>query len=70
MERALDLPLRRELVGAAPDAAREPREIRCAECRRLDALRPHDGDAEQVGLELHQQVVDTRAAVDAQLGDR
>ena len=57
----------RECVGRVPEADRQPGQVRRAERRRLGHLRPHDGDAEQVGLKLQQAVVGGRAAVDAQL---
>ena len=44
----------RERVGRVPEADRQAREVRRAERGRLGDLRPHDGDAEQVGLELQQ----------------
>ena len=56
--------------GVLPVADREPGEIAGAERRGLEHLGPHDRHAEQVGLELHQQVVRRRAAVDAQLAQR
>ena len=55
-----------KLVGVRPHAGRESGEARGAERGRLDHVGPLDGNAEHVGLKLHQPVVVRRAAVDAQ----
>ncbi len=47
-----------------PDA--QTCQIRGPECRGLGHARTHHGHAEQVGLKLHQQIVDARAAVRAE----
>jgi hypothetical protein len=46
------------------------RETHRAERRRLGNDRTDDGDAEHVGLELHQHIVDGRAAVDLEHVER
>ncbi len=55
----------RDRAPADPDA----REVGGAERGRLRRLGEHDGNAEDVGLELHQPRVRGGAAVDAQLGE-
>ena len=71
LEAPVDAPLAATISsGAAPEADREAGEVGRAERRRLGDRGPDDGHAEQVGLELHEQVVGGRAAVDAQLGER
>ena len=52
--------------GRRPEAGAEAREVCGAQRRGFGDLRAHDRHAQQVGLELHQQVVGRRAAVDAQ----
>jgi hypothetical protein len=37
--------------------------------RRLDELRPHDRRAQEIGLELHEQIVPAGAAVHTHLGE-
>src|SRR5262245_44872843 len=69
LEAALAAPLPRELVAALPEADGEPGEVRRAERGRLRHLRPDDWRADQVGLELHHEIVAGGAAVHAQLGD-
>ena len=56
----------RDLVGAGGQAGQVGRAQGC----RLDHPGAHHRNAEQVGLELHEQVVDAGAAVHAQLGHR
>ena len=62
--------LRASSSGEDQKPTAEPREIRGAQRRGLGDARAHDGHAEHVGLELHQQIVRGRAAVDAQLDER
>ena len=57
----------RERFSGAPEADRQPREVRRAERRRLGHLRAHDCDAEQVGLKLQQRVVHRCPAIHSQL---
>src|SRR5690606_41325947 len=59
--------LERALVGPVADG--EPGGVGRAERRRLRYARPHDGHAQEVRLELHQQLVRNHAAVDAQPAD-
>src|SRR5664280_2490061 len=58
------------LFGVPPIADGEAGEIRGAEGGRLEDLGPDDGHAEEIGLELHEELVRGGAAVDAQLGQR
>ena len=67
LEAAVDAPVRADLGRVLPEADGEAGEVRGAEGRRLEDLGPHDGDAEEVRLELHEEVVRGGAAVDAQL---
>ena len=64
------LPLRGQLVGGRVHAGGQAGQVGRAQRGGLGHLRPHHGDAQQVGLELHQQVVDAGAAVHAQLRHR
>ena len=64
------LSFRAQRFGAGPEARRQPGEIRRAQRRRLCHPRPHHRNAQHVGLELHQQIVHRRAAVDAQRLER
>ena len=62
-----------QAVAVRPDAGREPGRVGGAERGRLDDLRADDGDAEDVGLELHQHVVarlppSTRSSVELATG--
>src|SRR2546425_5585646 len=66
-EAPLELPVRRDLVARLPQVDGQAGEIGGAERRGLQHFRPHHRDAEQVGLELHQQVVGGSPAVDAHL---
>ena len=66
LEPAVEPPLR-AISSTSPEADGEPGEVRRAEGGGLRDRGPHDRHAEQVGLELHQQVVGRGAAVDAQL---
>src|SRR5262249_52070383 len=59
-------PVVADVVLAGPEAGREARRVRRAERCRLGDDRPDDRNAEQIGLELHQQVVGDHAAVDLQ----
>ena len=69
-EAALGLPQRRQFLGALVDARGQARQVGRAQGRGLHAGRAHYGNAQQVGLELHEQVVDAGAAVHAQFADR
>jgi len=57
----------RDLVDAGPEAGGKAGKVSRALRRRFEDRRAADGDAEQVGLELHEQIVGRSAAVDAQL---
>ena len=57
-----------DLIPALPEANRQSCEIGGAQCGRLDNLGTDDGGADQVLLELHQEIVARSAAVHAQLG--
>ena len=58
-------------TAVAPEADREPGERRRAERGHLEHARAaRTGTPEHVGLELHQEVVAARAAVDAQRVER
>ena len=69
LEPAIDLPRLGELRGRFPEADRQAGQERGAEGGGLDDLGPDDRHAEDVGLELHQQVVGRGAAVHAQLAE-
>ena len=59
---------RLELRRVLPNAGGEAREVGRSERRRLRGSRALDRDAEHVGLELHQEVVEARTAVDVEAG--
>src|ERR1044071_1671408 len=63
-------PVLAQVLLVAPEARREPGRVRRAERGGLGHLRPDDWHAEQVGLELHQQVVLHHAAVDLERFER
>ena len=63
VEPLADLPGLADLLAVLPETDREPREERSAERGGVDHARPLDGHAEQVRLELHEQVVLRGAAV-------
>ena len=66
LEAPVELPGLAQVVGRLPDPGAEAGQERGAEGGGLDDLRPLDGYAEQVGLELAEQVVRAGAAVDGQ----
>ena len=66
----VDLPLQRDFLLVLPEADGEPGEIGGAERGGFRDARPHHRHAEEVGLELHQQIVGARAAVHAQFLER
>src|SRR5512138_1463231 len=70
LEALADLPRAADLLAILPHSDGEAGEEGGAERRRLDEPRPLDGDAEQVRLELHEQIVLAGAAVDPERGDR
>jgi len=47
-------PLFRDFLAARPHAGGEARQVRRAQRRGLEDPRTHDGDAEQIRLELHE----------------
>src|SRR5580658_2226249 len=55
-----------KIVGTGPESGGEAGEISRAQRGGLRDLRADDGDAEDIGLELHEQIVDGGAAIDAQ----
>ena len=59
-----------QLVDVLPDAERQAREVRRAEARRLRRVGADDRHVEDVGLELHQEIVLRRAAIDLQRRNR
>src|SRR5438552_10532621 len=63
-EEPLEAPPGEELLRRPPHPLSESRERGGAERRGLHDVRTRNGDAEQVGLELHQEVVRRGAAVD------
>ncbi len=69
-EAPVERPQRRQLAFGLPEAGAEAGERGRAERRRFRVRRAQHGNAEQVRLELQQQVVARRAAVDAQLRQR
>ena len=69
LETAFGLPGARYLVGGGVPADAQTGQEGGTERRRLQHRRAHDRQAQQVGLELHQEVVGSRAAVHAHLRD-
>lgn len=65
LESALLLPLRCELVAITPVANGEASEIRRAKGRRLCVAGSNDRYAENIGLNLHQEIVARGATVDS-----
>src|SRR5262245_10014309 len=55
-----------EIFGTLPDTGRQAGKTGSAERSRFDDGGALDGDAEDVGLELHEEIVRTRAAIDLQ----
>src|SRR5436189_5744581 len=68
LEALLRLPMRGELFARLPQIDREPSEIGGAERGGFQHLGPHHRYAEEIRLELHQEVVRRGAAIYAQLG--
>src|SRR5688572_10782500 len=69
-EALVEPPEGRQLFLRLPEARAEARECRGAEGRGLGVHRAQHGHAEQIRLELQQQVVACRAAIDSQLRQR
>ena len=67
---ALGAPLLREFVQPGVQAGVQAGQVGRAQRGGFDHGRPHHRDAQQVGLELHQQVVDAGAAVHPQFAHR
>src|SRR5882672_1642679 len=67
LEALRDFPLFRDFLAARPHATGQARQVRRSQRRGLEHSRTHDGDAEQIRLELHEEVVRGGATVDAQL---
>ena len=57
-------PVRAQVLDLRPEADRQAGGVGRAEGRRLGDLRPDDRHAQDVGLELHQHLVEHHAAVD------
>src|SRR5919198_626708 len=68
LEGAVDLPVLAHLVQGRPVADGQPGQVGGAQRGGLLHLRPDDGDAEDVGLQLHEEVVLDAAAVHPQVG--
>src|SRR5215469_14410673 len=66
LEPAVELPGGGQFVGRGPDTGREPGKERGAEPGRLGDHGSLDGRLQLVGLDLHEQVVRRRTAVDPQ----
>ncbi len=60
-------PVGDDVLLAGPEADGDARRVGCAEGRRLRDHREHHLGVEDVGLELHEQIVGGHAAVDPQL---
>src|SRR5258708_17376475 len=60
-------PLLRDFLAALPHAGSEAREISGSQSGGFEHFRTHHGDAEQVRLELHHQIIRRPAAVAPQL---
>src|SRR5580700_7790843 len=69
-EASLDPPEALDLRGSGPDSLRDARQVCGAERGRLYVGGPYDAFTQNVGLELHEEIVDGRAAVDPQFTDR
>ena len=67
IEAARFVPLVLQHFNIGPDACAQTCEIACAEHGGFGGLRAHDGDAEHVGLHLHEEIVGGSAAIDAKL---
>src|SRR5688572_12184119 len=67
LEAALGLPVLGKGFARFPQVHREAGKVGGAKGRRLENSRPHHRRAEQIGLELHEQVVRRGAAIHAQL---
>ena len=65
----LRLPLGLDFVQGRPEADGEAREVAGAHRRGLGDLRADDGGVQDIGLELHHEVVAGGAAIDLQLGE-
>src|SRR5207302_4620934 len=68
-EATIDLAVGGDLFDIAPVSDCKPGEIRRAQGCRFEYFRSDHRDAEQIGLELHQQIVGRGAAIDAKFGD-
>ena len=66
LETPFERPVRGDVVEAVPVADRQAGEVRGAERGRLGDDRPLHRDAEEVRLELEEQVIDRGAAIDAE----
>src|SRR5262245_31571763 len=64
LEAPLEGPALAHRVGRAPDSAAQPGQVRGAERGRLDDARPQHRDVQKIGLELTEEVVGGRAAID------
>ena len=62
-ERPVNCGVSADLSGVCPVPHRKSRQIRRAQCRRLDTLRPDNRDADHIALKLHQEIVPARSAV-------
>src|SRR5688572_18947779 len=58
-------PLGGDLRLALPGSNCQPREIRCATCSGLHAHGPEQWNAENIGLELQQQIIGSSPAINA-----
>jgi hypothetical protein len=68
LEAPIDAPMTCERLSRVPEADRQAGEVGAPSAGGLGHLRPHDRDAEQIGLKLQQAVVGRGAAVYAQFG--
>ena len=69
VERSRGTPLLGDLGFITIEAGGDARQVSRPQRRGLDDLRTHDRNAEQVSLELQEQVVGRGAAIDAQFRD-
>ncbi len=69
LESALAAPEGLDFGDVGPVANREASQVGCAESRCLNVGGAHDGAAENVGLELHEEVIRSRGAIDAEFGE-
>ena len=64
LEDSIDSHICAQLIAARPESSRQTGQIGSAQCGRFQDFRPNDLDTDQVGMELQQAIVGSRATVD------